>query len=163
MRSEYFWSIILFFPLLLIQTTILPIIAINGIVPDLVIILLIFYSMRLGQIYGTILGFLYGFLFDMITGSLLGSTMISLTVAGFIAGYFSNENKRHIYFNNYFFVLIVIMCATINFVLNSFFSSAELNTNLIHLFLNQGIFPALYTSVISLLVIVFYPKRNFES
>jgi rod shape-determining protein MreD len=163
MRSEYLWSIILFFPILLIQTTILPIIAIHGIVPDLILILLVFYSMRLGQLYGTVLGFLYGFLFDMITGSLLGSTMISLTVAGFIAGYFSNENKRDYYFKNYIFVMIAFMCSSINSVLNSFFSSVDLNTNLIHLLLNQGFLPALYTSLISFLVVFFYPKRSFES
>ncbi|MHB1685788.1 MAG: rod shape-determining protein MreD [Ignavibacteriaceae bacterium] len=162
MRSEHLWSIILFFPVLLIQTTVLPIIAVNGIVPDLIIILLVFYSMRLGQLYGTVLGFVYGFLFDLITGSLLGSTMLSLTIAGFIAGYFSNENKQDIYFKNYIFVLIIVMCSVVDSVLNSFFSSLDLNTNMIHLLLNQGLLPALYTAVISILVVIFYPKRSFD-
>lgn len=114
MRSEYIWSIVLFFPLLIIQTTIVPFISINGITPDLIIIMLVFYTIRNGQVYGTVLGFIYGFLFDLITGSLLGSTMLSKTIAGFIAGYFSNENKREIYLKHiylsllYFFVLLLI-------------------------------------------------------
>jgi len=162
MRSQYIWSIIFFFPLLLFQTTILPIIAIKGIVPDLIVILLVFYSMRLGQLTGTVLGFVYGFFFDVITGSLLGTTMLSLTIAGFVAGYFSNENKRDLYFNNYTFVLIVAICSIINSGFNSFFASIDLNTNIMKLLLNQGILPSLYTALVSVLVVVFYPKRSFD-
>ncbi len=162
MRSQYVWPVILFFPVLLFQTTILPLIAIKGIIPDLIIILLVYYSIMLGQMTGTILGFVYGFFFDVITGSLLGTSILSLTIAGFVAGYFSNENKRDIYFKNYIFVLIVAMCAIINSLLNSFFVSVDLNTNMMSLLLNLGILPALYTSLISIIVIVFYPKRNFD-
>ncbi len=162
MRSRYLWSIIFFFLLLLFQTTILPIIAIKGVVPDLILILLVFYSMQLGQLSGTVLGFVYGFFFDVITGSLLGTTMLSLTIVGFVAGYFSNENKRDLYFNNYLFVLIVAMCSIINSAFNSFFASIDLNTSVVRLLLNQGIFPTLYTALISVLVVVFYPKRSFD-
>ncbi len=162
MRSQYVWPVVLFFPVLLFQTTILPLIAIKGIIPDLIIILLVYYSIMLGQMTGTILGFVYGFFFDVITGSLLGTTMLSLTITGFVAGYFSNENKRDIYFKNYIFVLIVALCAIINSLLNSFFVSVDLNTNMMRLLLNLGILPALYTALISTIVVVFYPKRNFD-
>ena len=162
MRSEYVLSFILFFPLLVIQTTIIPLVSINGIVPDLILILLVFYSMRLGQIYGTILGFIYGFLFDIITGNLLGSTMLSYTLAGFIAGYFSNENKRDIYFKSYSFALIVFLCTVIESVIKSFFTSIDLNMSLVNLFFRQGLFPGLYTSLLSVVVIMFYPKRSLS-
>ncbi len=162
MRSDYILSILLFFPVLVIQTTIMPLISINGIVPDLILILLVFYSMKRGQLYGTALGFVYGFLFDLITGSLLGSTMISKTLAGFIAGYFSNENKRENYFKSYFFVLIVLLCSVVDLVINSFFSSVDLNTNLFRLIFEQGILPGVYTSALSVFVILFYPKRSIN-
>ena len=162
MRSEYIWSIILFFPLLIIQTTVIPLISVKGITPDLIMILLVFYSMRCGQIYGTALGFTYGFFFDLITGSLLGSTMLSKTLAGFIAGYFSNENKREIYFKSYIFLLIVMLCSVVDMVVNSFFSSIDLNTNLVRLFFEQGILPGIYTSVLGIFVIMFYPKRSMS-
>ena len=63
-KSQYIISILLFFPLLLIQTTIVPLLAIDTVIPDLIIILLVYYSITQGQIYGSILGFTYGFLFD---------------------------------------------------------------------------------------------------
>ncbi len=162
MRSQYIWSILLFFPLLIIQTTIVPFVSINGITPDLIMILLVFYSMLGGQIYGTVLGFIYGFLFDIITGSLLGSTMFSKTLAGFIAGYFSNENKREIYFKSYKFILIVLLCSVVELVVNSFFSSIDLNTSLVRLIFEQGILPGIYTAGLSTFVILFYPKRSMN-
>ncbi len=162
MRSQYIWSIVLFFPLLIVQTTIVPLIAIHGVVPDLIMVLLVYYSMSCGQIYGTVLGFIYGLLFDLITGSLLGSTMLSKTLAGFIAGYFSNENKRENYFKSYIFMLIVFLCSVVDLVVSSFFSSIDLNTSLVRLLFEQGILPGIYTAVLGIFVIMFYPKRSIS-
>ena len=162
MRSEYIWSIVLFFPLLIVQTTIVPLIAVHGVMPDLIMILLVFYSTSCGQIYGTVLGFVYGLLFDLITGSLLGSTMLSKTLAGFIAGYFSNENKRELYFKSYIFLLIVFLCSVVDLVVSSFFSSIDLATSLVRLLFEQGILPGIYTAVLSIFVIMFYPKRSIN-
>lgn len=162
MRSDYILSFLLFFPLLVIQTTIAPLIAVKGITPDLILILLVFYSMRTGQVYGTTLGFFYGLMFDLITGSLLGSTMLSKTLAGFIAGYFSNENKRDNYLKSYVFVLIVLLCSIIDLIISAFFSTIDLNTNIIMLFFNQGILPGIYTALLSIFVVIFYPKRNIR-
>jgi rod shape-determining protein MreD len=114
MRLDHLIPLLLFFILLLIQTTVVPLIEINGVIPDLILILLVFYTIRHGQIYGIVLGFIFGFLFDIIAGSVVGSTMISKTLAGFTAGYFSNESKRHIYLNSFIFSLIVFLCAVID-------------------------------------------------
>lgn len=159
MRSNYIFSILLFFPLLVIQTTLTPLISIKGVSPDLIMILLVFYSMRTDQVYGTILGFIYGFLIDLITGTLLGSTMIAKTIAGFTAGYFSSENKRDNYLKSYVFVLIVLLCSVIDLIISAFFSTFDLNTNIILLFFNQGILPGIYTAILSIFVVIFYPKR----
>ena len=161
MRSQYIYPILIFFPVLVIQTTIIPLISINGVIPDLIIILLVFYTLRNGQIYGTVLGFIYGLLFDLITGSLLGSSMLAKSLAGFVAGYFANENKIEIYFKSYNFALIVLLCSVINSVINAFFSSVEFNSNLFVMIFQLGLLPGLYTSVVSLISIVFYPRRNF--
>ena len=162
MRSHYILSIILFFPLLILQTTLVPLIAINGITPDLIMILLVFFAMKYGQMYGTVLGFIYGFLFDLITGTLLGSTMLAKTLAGFIAGYFSNENKVDNYLKSYPFLLIVLLCSVIDLIIGAFFTNIDLNTNFILLFFNQGMLPGIYTAVLSIFVVIFYPKRSIS-
>jgi rod shape-determining protein MreD len=60
MRVLYIIAIILFFPLLLLQSTLVPLISIVGVIPDLILILLVYFTLRMGQIHGTVLGFTYG-------------------------------------------------------------------------------------------------------
>lgn len=162
MRVKFIVSIILFFPMLLIQTTIIPLIAIKGVIPDLILILLVFYAMRYGQIYGTVLGFVYGFLFDVITGSLIGSTMLAKTLSGFVAGYFYNENKQEQYIKSLFFCLIVLLCGVIDSVVYSFFLTIDFNSNVLLLIFEQGMLPGFYTAVISLIVVIFFPRSRIN-
>ena len=162
MRSDYILPILLFFVLLLLQATVINLISINGIVPDLILILLVFYSIKNNQIFGMLLGFIFGLLFDLITGSLLGSSIISKTICGFTAGYFSNENKRELYLNSYAFPLIVLLCGIIDSFVYSFFSSSNINSSFMFLMLQQGIFPGIYTAGISLIVLFFRPKRSIR-
>ncbi|QQS38090.1 MAG: rod shape-determining protein MreD [Ignavibacteriales bacterium] len=161
MRSDYFISLLIFFPVLVIQTTIVPLISLSGVVPDLILIVLVYYSIRNGQIYGAVAGFVFGLFFDLITGSLLGSAMLSKTFVGFIAGYFSNENKREIYLHSYPFILIVLLCSIIDSIVYAFFSDTDFNRNVLLLFFEQGMLPGLFTAVVSLLVMIFAPKRRF--
>src|ERR1035437_674738 len=161
MRSDYFIPFLLFAVLLILQTTVVNLISINGVVPDLILILLVFYSVKNNQIYGMILGFVFGFLFDLITGSLLGSSVISKTIAGFTAGYFSNENKREFYLSSYAFPLIVLLCGIIDSFIFSFFSSSDLRSSFVFLMLQQGFYPGIYTAAISVIVVFFMPKRSF--
>jgi rod shape-determining protein MreD len=162
MRTDYILAVLLFFPLLVIQTTIVPLIAVNGVIPDLIIILLVFYTLKMGQLHGTILGFIFGFLFDIITGGLIGSSMLSKTVAGFVTGYFYNENKKDLYLKSFLFVLIVLLGSTIDSFILAFFTTINLNTSIITFFIEQGILPGIYTAVFSIIVIVFFPRRSFS-
>ena len=160
MRIFYIIAIILFFPLLLLQSTLVPLISIVGVIPDLILILLVYFTLRMGQIHGTVLGFTYGFLLDMITGNIFGSAMISKTISGFVTGYFYNENKLDIYFKSFVFSLIVLLSATIDSFIFSFFSSVELEKSILLRFFEQGMFPGIYTAIISLVLVMFHPRRN---
>jgi rod shape-determining protein MreD len=159
-KPQYIVSILLFFPVLFIQLTLVPLISINSVIPDLILILIVYYGITEGQIYGSVLGFIYGFLFDIITGSLLGSTMIAKTIAGFTAGYFSSENKKEQYLIAYNFGLIVLLCALIDQTINSFFTSMDFNTNIFLIFFEHSLLPAIYTASISLMLMIFYPTRK---
>lgn len=160
MRVLYIVAILLFFPLLLLQSTVVPLISIVGIIPDLILILLVYFTLRLGQMHGTILGFVFGFFLDIITGNIFGSAMIAKTVSGFVAGYFYNENKLDIYFKSVVFSLIILLSATIDSFIFSFFSSVELEKSILLRFFQQGMFPGIYTAVISLVLVMFHPRRN---
>jgi rod shape-determining protein MreD len=162
MRFNQVLPIIIFFPVLLFQITVIPLISINGIIPDLILILLVYYSISYGQVYGTVLGASYGFLFDLITGTLLGSMMLSKTIAGFIAGYYSAETRREKFLSTYALTFIVLLCAVIDSVIFSFFSAVDFNTNIFKLFFDQALLPALYTGVVSSIIILFPYRRSFN-
>ncbi|GMU96534.1 MULTISPECIES: rod shape-determining protein MreD [Ignavibacterium] len=160
MKINYIISILIFIPVLIIQTTVIPLVSIDQVVPDLILILLVYYSVTEGQIYGTVLGFIYGFFFDIVTGSLLGSTIIAKTVAGFVAGYFSSENKIDIYLMFFNFGLIVFLCALIDQIIYSFFSAFDISSNIFLIFFQNAFLPAFYTALLSMIVIIFVPKKR---
>ena len=93
MKIKYIIPLFIFIPVVLIQLTIIPFISIQEIIPDLLLIAVVYFSILYGQIFGTITGASYGLMYDLISGNLVGSNMLSKTVAGFIAGYFSGETK----------------------------------------------------------------------
>ena len=159
MKWELITPFITFFAVLLIQLTLIPLIAIAGVIPDLILITLVYYSITRDQFYGTILGASYGLFIDLITGNLLGSAMLSKTIAGFTAGYFSTETKKEININTYIFLLIVFICALIDSIIFSFFSAFDLQTNIFQLLFEQALMPSLYTSVVSVLFL-FSPFRR---
>ena len=159
MKWELITPFITFFAVLLIQLTVVPLIAIAGVIPDLVLISLVYYSISRDQFYGTVLGGTYGVFLDLITGSLLGSSMLSKTIAGFTAGYFSTETKKEINITTYIFSLIVFICALIDSIIFSFFSAFDVQTNIFKLLFEQALLPSLYTAMVSVLFI-FSPFRR---
>lgn len=161
MKIEFIKPYILFVPIILVQVFIIPLIAIEGISPDLLIILLVFFTLKNGQLFGTVTGFFFGLIFDLISGSLLGTMMFSKTLSGFIAGYFYNENKVDLYLSSYAFPMIVLLVTAIDSITLSFLTSFDLSTNIIALFFYQGLLPAVFTSVLTFIVTFFYPKGGY--
>ncbi len=88
-------DILLSLVLLVLQTTIIRFLAVQMIVPDLILLWIVYLAVRRGQIAATTAGFLLGLAFDLLSGpdSMLGLAALSKTAAGFVAGYFYSENK----------------------------------------------------------------------
>jgi len=162
MKLKYFVPLFVFIPVVLVQLTVIPFISIQGVVPNLVLIAVVYFSISNGQIFGTVTGASYGLLYDLISGNLVGSNMLSKTVAGFIAGYFSGETRREKYLYTYSFTLVVLISALIDSMIFSFFSVIDFNTNFLQALLNHALLPSIYTSVVSILVVVIPYKRAFD-
>jgi rod shape-determining protein MreD len=140
----------------------MPVISLEGVVPDLLIILVVFYTLRYGQIYGMLLGFSAGLAYDLITGGVLGSMMFAKTLSAFIIGYFYNENKTATYLRTYRFALIVLLAAMINSTALSLLTGFGIRLNVLSLLIRQGVLPAVYTAVTASLITFFYPKRKYD-
>lgn len=79
---------------MVLQTTIMPEVAISGIMPDLIIITLFLLSIKHGQLAGIYTGFIVGLFMDVYSPSLLGQNALALTVIGFIFGFFEEKVMR---------------------------------------------------------------------
>ena len=99
--------------LIAIQFFIVPFIAVEYISPNIVLIFVILYSLRYGQLSGTFFGFLVGFLFDVASAGLIGSGMFAFTLASFIAGYFYKEDYLEVIYNKKVFLSIVVCQSTL--------------------------------------------------
>jgi len=162
MKLKYFIPLLVFIPVVLIQLTVIPFVSIQGVVPNLLLIAVVYFSILYGQTFGTVTGATYGLLFDLISGNLVGSNMLSLTVAGFIAGYFSGETRQDKYLYTYSFTLVVLMGALVNAMIFSFFAVMDFNTNFLQALFNHALLPSIYTSIVSILVVVVPYKRAFQ-
>jgi len=79
---------------LILQTTLVPAIAIFGIQPDLIVMVLAFMCMQHGIMPGIYIGFFLGLSLDLYSPSLLGQNALSKTVIGFFLGLFNEKVMR---------------------------------------------------------------------
>lgn len=162
MKSINYFPLVLFIPIAIIQMTIVPLIAFKFITPNLILILLVFYTLQYGQIYGTVLGFILGVLFDLISGGIIGSSMFSFTLAGFIAGYFYNENKIEVNRSSLNFIFILLITASASTFVHSIITESSIQTNVLYLLFEEGILPGFYTAIFGFLVIIFKKNKRIE-
>ncbi len=160
MIKSFGLPLLIFIPLMVLQLTIIPLISYNDIVPDLVILPVIYFAVKRGNRYGMILGFIIGFLFDLFSGGLIGPSMFSKTIAGFIAGYFYNENKIDLTLGSAFFMVIVFICSSIDSLFYSIFSVSQTDLSVSSFLLKSSILPGIYSSAFSLPSIIYNNKSD---
>ncbi len=113
-RTAFYIAASLF--LVLLQTTLFRYLAIETVVPDILLLWIVYIALREGQIAGTLAGFCIGLALDMLSAgdAMLGLSALAKTVGGFIAGYFYNENKTFQTLGGYQFVLIVVVVSIVH-------------------------------------------------
>ena len=156
---NYLKAILYFIPLLVLQLVVTPLISIYGIVPNLIIILVVSYTLLGGQIYGMILGFLFGFFFDLFSGGIIGSSMLAMTVSAFVAGYFYNENRVDTNTSSFFFLIILAISASIESVIYSTVGNFNPDAGLSVLIFEGTLLPAVYTTIFGVAVVVFSYRK----
>lgn len=144
----------------IIQLVIIPLVSIGSVIPDLMIILVVFVALRHGQLYGTIFGAIAGLFFDLISGGIIGSAMFAKTLSGFVAGYFFSDNKIEYNISTMFMLLVVFIASSINSFFYLLISSSEIKLTATYLILEQGILPGFYTALFTLPVVIFNQKRK---
>ncbi len=153
-------SSFIFLFLAALQLTLIPFISIKGIVPDLIVIYVVMFALRYGQLKGTFFGFVVGFIFDLISGGLVGSAMFAKTLAGFVAGYFYKEEYEDVFSHKLLFFSIIFISALIDSFFYAVLGSADVKLNIISLIFSNAIFPAAYTALIGLAYSLLVRRNN---
>lgn len=135
--------------LIILQTTFVTFMSVLNIIPDVMLIWIVYIAITQGQIPATVYGFGIGLTLDLISGQFLGLSALSKTLAGFLAGYFYQENKIDVTLSNYRFLIIVGVIAlvhnTVYFLVFTQGSEIGIVTAVFHF----GIFSMLYTTVLA--------------
>lgn len=136
--------------LYLLQTTILNGIAIAGVKPNVIILIIVLIGYRYGKIPGILIGFFTGLLLDMTEGTYLGYFALIYMLLGYFVGF--SHRIYHRDFNVIPLVLIGLSDLTLNLM---FYISGFLLRNRLDFFyyLFRIILPELiYTMVVSVFI-----------
>ena len=101
---------------LLLDTKLVKFLAVGNIVPDLLLIWIVYIAIREGQMTAMIAGFVIGMTLDLTSGEdgMLGLAALAKTVAGFTAGYFYNENKTLQTLGGYQFLVALVVVSLVH-------------------------------------------------
>ncbi|MGB4503424.1 MAG: rod shape-determining protein MreD [Syntrophaceticus sp.] len=100
--------ILSFFLALILQTTILPLLQFRGVMPDLLLILVIFTALFSNSTIGGSVGFVVGFLQDLIISRYLGLYALSGLLTGFLVG----ELESKFFKENPIVPIMLVFCST---------------------------------------------------
>jgi rod shape-determining protein MreD len=150
--------------LLILQTTFVPFLSIQGYVPDLLLIWVVYYAIRRGQLEATVAGFAAGLLQDLISTQFLGLAAFSKTITGFAAGYFYNENNTEQTLSSYRFLLVVLICSVLHNVIYFAIFLQGGEGSLVTVLLESTVATSLYTVALGVLpMFAFARKHGFAS
>ncbi|MGA9407856.1 MAG: rod shape-determining protein MreD [Bacteroidota bacterium] len=152
------YSIVTLF-LLILQTTIIPFASIANIVPDILIVWIVYIAIKLGQIPATIAGFIIGIAIDLVSGHFIGLSALSKTVAGFFAGYFYNENKTDYTIGNYQFLIIVGLSSLLHNVIYFVIFVQGSDIGFWAAIFQFGMFSTIYTVILAILPMFVFSRK----
>lgn len=142
---------LIFFTVLFItvQTTIVSFTSVFNIVPDIMVIWIVYIAVTQGQIRATVFGFGIGLTIDLVSGQFLGLSALCKTLAGFIAGYFFQENKIEFTLGNYRFMVIVAVISFVHNVIYFVIFTQGSDVALFEAVFRFGLLSSLYTTTVS--------------
>lgn len=145
--------------LITLQTTIVGFTSIANIIPDVMLIWIVYIAITQGQISATVYGFGIGLLLDLISGQFLGLSALSKTVAGFVAGYFFHENKIEITLANYQFLIFVGISSFVHNVIYFVIFTQGSDVGLFTAVFRFGLFSAMYTTFVATIPMFINARR----
>ncbi len=146
--------------LLALQTTVVTFTSIGNIIPDILLIWIVYVAVTEGQIPATVFGFFIGITMDLVSGQFLGLSALTKTVAGFLAGYFYHENKIDITLGNYQFIVIVAIVSLVHNVIYFAIFTQGSGIGLLSALGELGLLSTMYTTIIAMIPMFIASRKH---
>lgn len=158
--TRLIWYAITALFLLLAQLN-LGFIAVENVVPDLLVIYVVVITLLEGQFTGVIAGFLVGLTYDWISSDIVGTNALGKVVVGFVAGFFFEDNLGiNGAIGTVRFLGVLALSAFIHNVVYYFFYVQPADLSFWYFFLRGGVAGVLYTTVIAALVMLTAARKK---
>lgn len=146
---------------ILLQTLIVPYVAIGTIVPDLTLIWIVYLAVTRGHIAGSTAGFVLGLALDVLAGDdgMLGLSAFTKALTGFLAGYSFSENKTMQTLTSSQFPLIVTTTALVHNLLYFIVLLQGSDITWQSAIVRFGLPATAYTGLAALLPMFFFSRR----
>lgn len=118
------WTCLTVFFFSLLEATILANLFFLPVVPDLVMLIVVYVSFMNSSLTGSTVGFISGLLLDFLSASPVGLNAFTKTITGFIAGKFSGSfNQNKVFIPMLMGFSATVLKALITLILSFFFGS----------------------------------------
>ncbi len=146
--------------IIIFQISVVNLIEIGGLTPNLMIILVVWISLSEGQLSGIVAGFLAGLIFDIATFDLIGTNALAQTVNGFISGFFHREGKEDLTLRRFSFIITVFISSVFHNLVYFFLYLKLSELDFFNFFFKYGLATSLYTTVFAVIAVLFKLPRK---
>lgn len=146
--------------IIVFQISIVNLIQIGGLTPNLMIILVVWITLSEGQFAGLFAGFLAGLIFDVATFDLIGTNALAQTVNAFVAGFFYKQGKEDLTLKRFGFIITVFVGSVFHNIVYFFLYLKLSELDFFSFFFKYGIATSLYTTVFAVAAILFKMPRK---
>ena len=158
--KNYFKDLLVLIVIVVLQSTFIPLISVNNVAPDLVLIFVVTVAIKSGQIPATVLGFIGGAVLDLLTGEFFGLGAFTKTISGFMIGYLFNENKIDSILKSYQYLMLVAIASLINNILYFAIYTQGTSITFFSAIFEIGFFSSIYTSVITFFPMIYFQRKR---
>lgn len=157
---------LLIYPILAIllgltQISIINFLEIGNVSPNLMIILIVWITIREGQFIALYSAFLIGIFYDIIKMDVIGTNALSLLITAFVSGFFYKEGKSELIIRSFKFLIIVLIGAIFHNIIYYLLYLKISSISFWNFFLKYGIASSFYTTVFSFFpIFLSFRKRS---
>jgi rod shape-determining protein MreD len=149
---------------LVIQSTIIPIFPIMGVVPNTALVLIVVLALKVGRVKGAVFGLIAGFLQDFLFASTIGINAFILFFVGYVIGFAENSFSRENIINPIMFTIAATIFYNFTYSLFLFFLSREIifMDAIKTIFSIEILYNAIFAVIYGYLVHIFFTKPQIR-